>query len=410
MKLFGLYHQQTKIGALEANHRKFCEINKAEYRSYRIANYYEKYRLIYHLLQEYPGETLLFIDSNSYFTTFEWKFNLDRDLFLQEKDGGVLDNFIIARSTPTVISLFSERIIPSLIKQTFNNRHTFTLPCPPIPMIPKEELLPYPYKENGVHLNINALVHFEDLAVLVRHIHVGDIHYPESYAGMLCEYIPDSYPISNTPIEIINPGKRNALVTLHTKEIERMGSISEQNVADYCKRNDITYYIYRQIPEHLRHLSGTWCKPYLLLNHLPQHDYLGWIDSDILITPGYRMDFCREISVYNDPGESYFNAGFMIFKNTPLNKELLDGVIVRCEQLDRRDSTYVHGGDQPIFINEYKRVYPNLPPLSNLTTNCMPGFHLPGSPDQLIHFMGIRKPIRTALMDVYAQKIKASLP
>jgi hypothetical protein len=39
----------------------------------------------------------------------------------------------------------------------------------------------------------------------------------------------------------------------------------------------------------------------------------------------------------------------------------------------------------------------------------MPGFHLPGSSNQLIHFMGIRMPIRTALMDVYAQKIKASL-
>jgi hypothetical protein len=410
MKLFGLY-EHDNISALEANHRKFCKANKAEYRSYRVDNYYEKFRLIYHIMQEHPGETLLFIDSNSYFTTFEWKFSLDRDLLLQEKDGGILDNFIAVRSTNETLKVFKKHILPATgYQMSVLCRREFKYPSDPVPPIPKEFLLPYPYKENGIFLNIDAFAHFQHSEVLVRRIYLGHLPYPESFANILCNYQPATYPVSDLRFEVINPGKRNALVTIYTKEIERLGSISEQNVAAFCRRNDITYYVYREIPEHLRHIIGAWCKPYLLLNHIDQHDSIGWIDSDILITANYRMDFCGAVRVYNDPGDWYFNSGFMIFQNNGRNKNLLNGVIRRYDQLESRDSTYLHGSDQKYFNAEYRALYPHLPPLSNLKTNTPPGFHQPGTTEHLIHFLGIRMPLRTALMDAYAQRINASLP
>ena len=410
MKLFGLY-QHDDIPSLEANHRRFCDENGIAYQKHRIANYWEKFRLIYHLLQEYPNETLLFIDSNSYFTTFAWQFDLDRDLLLQKKTGGILHNFIVLRSTVEVQQLFKEHILPaSSVQMFYRNNWKFELPIPSVPELPNKWLLPYPFEQNGVHLNIDAFAHFDDASVMVRHIILDWLMNPPSFANLLCDYKPASYPINMSPFEIINPGHGNALVTLHTKEMERIGSISEQNVADYCERNDITYYIYRQIPENLSHLSGAWCKPYLLLDHIADHDTIGWIDSDILITTGYRMDFSGEVQVYNDPGDWYFNSGFMIFKNTEKNKSLLQGVIHRCDQLEQRHITHVNGGDQRYFNQEYRSHYPDLPPLSNLVTNCLPGYFFPHSEEHLLHFMGIGMPIRAALMDVYAQKIKASIP
>jgi len=407
MRLFGLYeHRETT--ALEANHRKFCEANSIPYEKHRVANYYEKFRLIYHIMQENPGETLLFIDSHSYFSTFDFPFSVDSDLLLQEKDGGILDNFIVVKSTARTISLFRNHFISASSIRTIQNQWEFKLPCPPVPMIPKEDLLDYPHSQNDTYLNIDGFAQYEHSKVLVRRLYLGTFQYPDSFANLLCDYKPTSYTVSVAPFEVINPGHKNALVTLYTEEIKGMGAISEQNVAAYCKRNDITYYIYREIPEHLRHISGAWCKPYLLLNHFDQHDFIGWIDSDVLITPGYRMDFIGEVRVYNDPGDWYFNSGFMIYKNTTRNKALLQGVIRRCDELEQRHVTHVNGSDQTYFIQEYKEQYPDLLPLSNLETNCLPGFHHPESQGQLIHFMGIRIPIRTAIMDAIQQQFMNS--
>jgi hypothetical protein len=406
MKLFGLYEHEN-IEALQANHRKFCNVNNAEYRSYRVANYYEKYRLIYQIMQENPEEILLFIDSNSYFTTFEWKFSTHRDLLLQEKDGSILDNFIALRNTREIQKIFKNYILPATgYQMSVLGRWEFKHPSPPVPAIPKENLLAYPYKQEGIHINIDAFAHYNDSEVLVRRIYLGTFQYPDSFANLLCNYQPSTYQINELPFEVINPHCKRALVTIYTQEIKQLGAISEHNLSTYCKRNGITYYVYREIPHSLRHISGAWCKPYLLLNHIDHHEYIGWIDSDVLISPDYCIDFSHDIRVYNDPGDWYFNSGFMIYKNTHRNKHLLHGVIRRCDQLQQRHLTHINGGDQTYFIQEYKERYPDLLPLSNLETNCLPGFPLPDKKPQLIHFMGIRMPIRIALMDATQQQFE----
>ena len=66
MKLVGLYYH-SPIPHLEKNHKSFADANGFAYQKYAIRNYYEKYRIIYSLLQDFPGELFIFIDSNSYF-------------------------------------------------------------------------------------------------------------------------------------------------------------------------------------------------------------------------------------------------------------------------------------------------------------------------------------------------------
>jgi len=409
MKLFGLY-EHDHITALEANHRKFSNANGIAYSRYRVTNHYDKLRLIYHLLQENPDETLFFIDSHSYFSTFEFRFSFEHSLLLQRKDGEILHNFIVVRSTLATRSLFKQYILPaSSYQYVIRARREFRYPFPPIPSIPENQLIPYPYEENCIHLNLNGFDH-ADRPSLVRCVQLGHLQYQESFANMLCDYHPGSYPHSDTPFEVINPGCKNAFVTLYTKEIEIMGSISEQNIASYCRQNDITYYVYRRIPENLNHLSGAWCKPYLLLNHINNHNAIAWIDSDILIQGNYRVDFSKEALVFNDHCDWYFNAGFMIYRNIPRNHDLLNEVIRLCDQLDRRDSTHVNGSDQKYFIEAFRRFYPDLLPLSNLHSNTFPGLYPPGSGDLLIHFAGIEIRLRTALMDFYSQKISFLRP
>jgi len=153
-------------------------------------------------------------------------------------------------------------------------------------------------------------------------------------------------------------------------------------------------------------MHGNWSKPRLILRHLAQHEYVGWIDSDILVSRDYEMIFQDEVHVYNDPCAWEFNSGFMVFKNTPKNQELLQSVIERIHSIDRLDSVYVNGGDQTYFIEQVKVHYPDLLVSSNLLTNSHVLFQLIGSTKKMIHFMGLPIHIRRIMMDVYYQKFQ----
>ena len=150
-------------------------------------------------------------------------------------------------------------------------------------------------------------------------------------------------------------------------------------------------------------MTGNWCKPYILLNHISDHDYISWIDSDIIITDGYKMNFEDEISVYIDPGSWDFNSGYMVFKSCEKNKILLNGVIERFNKLDKIDSIYVNGGDQTHFIEEVKKQYPDYLPKSSMYTNSYISISTP-SEKMMIHFMGIKPQLRHIIMEYYDKK------
>jgi len=229
-----------------------------------------------------------------------------------------------------------------------------------------------------------------------------------SEADILCHHRPLKHEAeTDLEFEIVNPGKKLALVTLSCSEPgippPEYAKVSERNFRDYAQHQDVTLYIYKAIPSELNGLHSTWTKPYLVLRHLTQHEYLSWIDADMLISKDFQIPVDEDVIVYNDPGAWHFNAGFITFRNSEKTIAFLHAVIARCEALDDRSSLYVNGSDQAQFIEEYKIHFPDSLPRSNFVANIptvLDKLREPGP--GLWHFMGLNPPsIRAIVMDYF---------
>ena len=110
MKLYGLYECKN-INDLEYNHKKFCEYNNIKYDQYFIRGYHDKFHLIYYLLEKNPGETLLFVDSNSYFKNLKYEFEFTEDIAVQLNGGNACGNFFIVKSSKESRAVFKSVLL-----------------------------------------------------------------------------------------------------------------------------------------------------------------------------------------------------------------------------------------------------------------------------------------------------------
>lgn len=408
MKLYGLY-EHDDIPNLEYNHRKFCDLNNIEYNNVKTKGYLQKFHLIYSILESNIGETVFFIDSYSYFKNFQFDFEMTSDMLIQGYDSQIYDNFFIVKSNKETLRIFKNILLLSadsfrVKKSEFKlNEESY------IKYFGNDiskHIQNYPYNYNNKYFNIDVKLNnnFMDIDnILVCVVKTNENNTNVNLSEILCNHKSVEYKFRNSKFDIINPGKKNALITLYTDNIKKQGIVSELNIEKFCILNDITYYVYRDIPDNLTNMTGNWCKPYILLNHIDDHDYISWIDSDIIITDGYKIKFDGDIMVYNDPLTWNFNSGFMVFKNNEKNKSLLNGVIDRFNKIDRMDSIYINGGDQTYFIEEVKKQYPDYLPKSSIYTNSCISISTP-SEKMMIHFMGITSHIRHIIMEYYEKK------
>lgn len=80
------------------------------------------------------------------------------------------------------------------------------------------------------------------------------------------------------------PGSRIAITTLYTPNIAVYGRIAERNFCRYCEAHGYTLYVHRDIPAEIDlNASGNWYKPWFLHAYLQHHDWVFWLDSDVLI-------------------------------------------------------------------------------------------------------------------------------
>ena len=112
MKLYGLY-EHDNIPNLEYNHRKFCDLNNIEYNKVKIKNYRQKYHQIYYILESNINDTIIFIDSYSYFKSFEFDFEMISDILIQSSDLEIYDNFFIVKSNKETLRIFKNIVISS---------------------------------------------------------------------------------------------------------------------------------------------------------------------------------------------------------------------------------------------------------------------------------------------------------
>jgi mannosyltransferase OCH1-like enzyme len=165
-----------------------------------------------------------------------------------------------------------------------------------------------------------------------------------------------------------NYGKKIAIVSLYTSEIKDYAVESEHNIKEYCIEQGYTFYVYRERLDKESHPN--WSKSRALLNHINDHDFVIWMDSDTLVFdsskkfeaiieeagPEKCVVACEDIGSNNKslPRGSLFNSGVVIFKNDPRVGEILQ------EWWDFRkkgdtSSLYSSGGDQEILVDIVSR-------------------------------------------------------
>lgn len=213
-----------------------------------------------------------------------------------------------------------------------------------------------------------------------------------------------NYPaISEDPVSHFNPDSKIALITLYTHHINTYARVSEHNVKRYCDRHGYAYHVYRGIPAELDPaINGTWVKSWLLKNHFADHEWVIWVDADVLfrnqsmklesILEGRDLLFAKDLCAWP------INAGIMGFRNTPENLELLGRIWQRMVDVNDKSTVYSDQGDQHHTILElYESNIINEKHItSSLTINTPPP--LSNADTLLTHYVGWSEPYRSVYM------------
>jgi hypothetical protein len=407
LKLFSI-HYADDLKLVEKNHKKFCANNGIEYNKFRASpSAALKYSFILQELQRNFGETLIFIDSSCYFNKFKTKFDFNKSkIWFQKEKNYSFDNFIVIKSDEETIKLFS-KISFDIDKTTFGKFYTEPIHID----IPEKYIIPHSYRENDQYFCLrigmcNDYSQIEESLVLSTDSVLTEekgLFFAEACCA--AKEIKQENLDSKLDFEIINPNKTKALVMLYTDEIKEYGATSEESIKSFCQKNDHTLYVYRKVPELLKRMSGSWTKPFVLLKHMKDHEFIGWIDGDILIGEDFKNIFEDDVAIFRDPSGWLFNSGFMMFKNTQKNYDLLMKIVHEIGKLENLNGVYNYGGDQKLFIEFLKKDYPYMLPLSSRFANTHPvspeQINPRASKDKMIHFMGFKKILRSELIKGY---------
>jgi hypothetical protein len=210
---------------------------------------------------------------------------------------------------------------------------------------------------------------------------------------------------------VFNPGRSAALVTYYTPNVRDYGAIAETNFRRYCERHGYTLYVYRQTPAEVGPgISGTWLKPWFLRKHLPHHDWVMWVDADILfvdqkkpLAPLFRD---RDIVAAHDIGPWVINAGVLGFRRKPAVLAFIDEIHAHVSAAPDKSSTYANGGDQTIIANllEKRLGWKLENGFDCMSINTPWYFQQPDS--LMVHYLAMWTPMRAMLM---AEQERASL-
>ena len=213
-----------------------------------------------------------------------------------------------------------------------------------------------------------------------------------------------NYPaISDDAVSHFNPEAKIALVTLYTHHITTYARVSEHNVKRYCDRHGYAYHVYRAIPEELDpNINGTWVKSWLLKNNIANHDWIIWVDADVLfrnqiqklepLLEGRDVLFAKDLCAWP------INAGIMGFRNTPANVELIDKIWQRMLEVNDKSTVYSDQGDQFHTINVLgdNGILNEKNIVNCLSINTAPPMSTPAT--FLTHYVGWGEPYRSVYM------------
>lgn len=254
-------------------------------------------------------------------------------------------------------------------------------------------------------------------------ISLADLHDPPTQTGsasrfrkILCDHLETSRMLHLPPFSFATPvgdgasqrstytpGREIAFVMLYTPGIANYGGIAERNLRLYSERHGYTFYVYRDTPAEIG-LSGTgnWFKPWLLDAYLPHHEWIIWVDADVLVLDHDRpIDALlegRDYLLARDIGQWPFNSGVMGFRRTAANAAMLRGLMTRIRGLTDRSSVYAQNGDQFYFIEAMQAagLLDDRKILNPLVINT-PWFMV-GPDSFIVHYYGMWTEMRTLVM------------
>jgi hypothetical protein len=201
---------------------------------------------------------------------------------------------------------------------------------------------------------------------------------------------------------VVQPNRPIALVALYTPNVANYGRIAETNFTRYCERHGYTLYVHRDIPAQLNDgkTSGNWFKAALLREYLPDHQWVFWIDADVLINDmNQRLEpftHGRDTVLARDAGTWAFNSGIMGFQRNQQNYDALARVIDECAKLEDKSDVYASMGDQSRFVQTLEE-RPDLHVSSFIDINTPWIYRRPDS--FMVHYIGMWNDNRALLMD-----------
>jgi hypothetical protein len=241
---------------------------------------------------------------------------------------------------------------------------------------------------------------------------------PSSFRNALAGHINDcqqkglpllQFPAqSATPDEacsVYNPGKPIALVTYYTPNVRAYGAIAERNMRRYCERHGYTLYVYRETPAEVGPgTSGTWLKPWFLRKYLPHHEWVIWVDADILFfnqrEPLEPLLVGRDILAAHDIGPWVINAGVLGFRSKPATIAFVEEIYEHVSAAPDKSTTYANGGDQTIIANLLiDRLGWKLEHGLDCMTINTP-WYFQQADSLMVHFVAIQSSMRAVLMGV----------
>jgi hypothetical protein len=187
------------------------------------------------------------------------------------------------------------------------------------------------------------------------------------------------------------------VVTLYTKEIEIIGSLTEQNHRAYCSKHGYQYNAhFGRISE--RHAA--WDKILAVMRLLPYYDYVMWIDADCVFNNfDKRIEdyfskcgtFCRDVAYDGNNGQwHYVNTGVFILKHDQKSFDFLNTVWnshdYKVDELEKRSYNGWPWEQGPVC--DYLMKSDDFTVLTDLEFNCHP--NIARSDVFIIHYMGWR--------------------
>ncbi len=240
--------------------------------------------------------------------------------------------------------------------------------------------------------------HLQDF--LVRRVNAALIHGEavlKHGAGATQEAIVDEAMSS------YNASARIAFITLYTPNIAVYAQVAEQNIKRYCDRHGYAFHVYRAVPPEIGpDVSGNWAKPWVLRKHMDQHEWVIWIDADMLFTrPDLTIDSLlahKDVLIAGDVGSWRVNSGLMGFRNTEENAALLTCLWDTLSEVSNRSDVYSSLGDQH-YVNQLLKEsgLDGEDKVLDMASINTPAF-MRDAESLLVHFMGLGEPYRSAYM------------